>query len=279
MRHATGAGTQQHGAARLRIRDQSRALRLQCPAALPTCFRANSPPADRGRRFVGVSRGLFPIGVSGCGQQRTYQIICPEAVVVASGRHPRQPALAPPDPRRMSWPVAGKCFLERIAMDHRPSMARTILLAALLPLALAACAPDAWRPESPYDAFIDQVQKKCFDQSIGLKAIGPDLLPFPGWPTAPFLMRRHVSTTERFPRMHTSTGSLGSMARGPTRRESPASSPSCRRAHRTRRNRRTSFRRTRPAAAVSRAGQRRGPPPQAAFFVAPRPERNCQVSS
>lgn len=52
---------------------------LQCPAALPTLLsRELAPPLIEGPRFVGVSRGLFTIGVSGCGQQRTYQIICPE---------------------------------------------------------------------------------------------------------------------------------------------------------------------------------------------------------
>ncbi len=69
------------------------------------------------------------------------------------------------------------------ALSHK-----AFLLAALVPLALcSACAPDAWRPENPYDAFIDQVQKKCFDQPIGRKTIGPDLLPYSGTPDSAFL--------------------------------------------------------------------------------------------
>ena len=49
------------------------------------------------------------------------------------------------------------------ALSHK-----AFLQAALVPLALcSACAPDAWRPDNPYDAFIDPVQKKCFDQPIG----------------------------------------------------------------------------------------------------------------
>jgi len=70
-----------------------------------------------------------------------------------------------------------------VAVSHK-----AFLLAALVPLVLcSACAPDAWRPENPYDAFIDQVQKKCFDLSIGVKAIGPDLLPYSGLADSAFL--------------------------------------------------------------------------------------------
>lgn len=44
---------------------------------------------------------------------------------------------------------------------------RFTLLAASLSLAVSACAPDAWRPDSPYEAFLDQVQQKCWNLDIG----------------------------------------------------------------------------------------------------------------
>lgn len=46
----------------------------------------------------------------------------------------------------------------------------------LLAVLLSACAPDAWRPDKPYDAFLDRVQKQCGEQRIGNKSIGWDLL-------------------------------------------------------------------------------------------------------
>ncbi len=44
---------------------------------------------------------------------------------------------------------------------------RTALPALLLSLTLSGCAPDAWRPDSPYEAFLDQVQKQCWSLDIG----------------------------------------------------------------------------------------------------------------
>ncbi|WP_153145450.1 hypothetical protein [Dechloromonas sp. H13] len=46
-----------------------------------------------------------------------------------------------------------------------------VLLALALSLPLAACAPDAWRPDSPYDAFLAQVQNKCWNLDIGGREI------------------------------------------------------------------------------------------------------------
>ena len=51
------------------------------------------------------------------------------------------------------------------------TQARFALLAALLPFGMSACAPDAWRPDSPYEAFLDQVQKKCWNLDIGSQEI------------------------------------------------------------------------------------------------------------
>jgi len=46
-----------------------------------------------------------------------------------------------------------------------------LLPALVLALPLAACAPDAWRPDSPYEAFLGQVQNKCWNLDIGGREI------------------------------------------------------------------------------------------------------------
>ena len=52
---------------------------LNCPDAQATLLsRELMQPAIETVRFQGIQRGAFTIGVSGCGQRRTYQIICPE---------------------------------------------------------------------------------------------------------------------------------------------------------------------------------------------------------
>jgi hypothetical protein len=45
--------------------------------------------------------------------------------------------------------------------------------------ALAACAPDAWKPAPGYDGFLTQVQNACYYQRIGLINVG-DMLTNPG---------------------------------------------------------------------------------------------------
>ncbi len=42
-----------------------------------------------------------------------------------------------------------------------------MFLALALTLPVAACAPDAWRPDSPYEAFLNQVQSKCWNLDLG----------------------------------------------------------------------------------------------------------------
>ena len=44
---------------------------------------------------------------------------------------------------------------------------------------LAACAPDAWKASPGYDGFLDQVQKACYYQRIGVVNVG-DMLTNPG---------------------------------------------------------------------------------------------------
>ena len=52
---------------------------LNCPGAEATLLsRELMQPAIEGPRFSGIQRGSFTIGVSGCGQRRTYQMFCPE---------------------------------------------------------------------------------------------------------------------------------------------------------------------------------------------------------
>jgi hypothetical protein len=56
--------------------------------------------------------------------------------------------------------------------------ARALLLPALLPLALAACAPDAWNASDPYGDFLTQVRDKCWKTQLGRTDI-PQLMPMP----------------------------------------------------------------------------------------------------
>jgi len=55
---------------------------------------------------------------------------------------------------------------------QRPSIltratVRNLALAALLPLALAACAPDAWKANPNYDAFVNQILRNCGNKNMG----------------------------------------------------------------------------------------------------------------
>lgn len=52
-------------------------------------------------------------------------------------------------------------------------------LAALAAAALAACAPDAWKPAPGFDGFLTQVQNACYYQRIGMVNVG-DMLNNPG---------------------------------------------------------------------------------------------------
>ena len=52
-------------------------------------------------------------------------------------------------------------------------------IAVAATLAAAACAPDAWRSEAPYDAFLDTVQKQCLNETLGRARIGIPLMQDP----------------------------------------------------------------------------------------------------
>lgn len=44
---------------------------------------------------------------------------------------------------------------------------RLLAAAAVLPLALSACAPDAWKANPNYDAFVNQILRNCGNKSMG----------------------------------------------------------------------------------------------------------------
>ncbi len=48
-----------------------------------------------------------------------------------------------------------------------PSRLRPWVAAALLPIALAGCAPDAWKPNPGFSAFLNQVERVCGTSRIG----------------------------------------------------------------------------------------------------------------
>lgn len=50
---------------------------------------------------------------------------------------------------------------------------------ALLVLVLGACAPDAWRPDAPFETYLNNVQKQCSYQRIGRVEINSDFLQDP----------------------------------------------------------------------------------------------------
>jgi hypothetical protein len=58
-----------------------------------------------------------------------------------------------------------------------PRAARISALDAAL--AVAACAPDAWKPAPGFDGFLTQVQNACYYQRIGMVNVG-DMLSNPG---------------------------------------------------------------------------------------------------
>lgn len=60
-------------------------------------------------------------------------------------------------------------------MKHRAAL----LAAFCATAALAACAPDAWKPAPGYDGFLNRVQNACYYQRIGLVNVG-DMLTNPG---------------------------------------------------------------------------------------------------
>ena len=56
-----------------------------------------------------------------------------------------------------------------------PNLHRRLALAAMLPLVLTACAPDAWKPSPGVNSFVDKVQRVCGTKRMGEPTIN-DLL-------------------------------------------------------------------------------------------------------
>ena len=51
---------------------------MNCPSAVGQVLsREVTQPAVQGPRMMGEERGQFTIGVEGCGQRQTYQVLCP----------------------------------------------------------------------------------------------------------------------------------------------------------------------------------------------------------
>jgi hypothetical protein len=67
-----------------------------------------------------------------------------------------------------------------IAKGERDMPRSAAPLAALsTTVALAACAPDAWKPAPGFDGFLTQVQNACYYRPIGIVNVG-DMLTNPG---------------------------------------------------------------------------------------------------
>ena len=47
------------------------------------------------------------------------------------------------------------------------SRLRALFVAALVPVALSACAPDAWKNNPNYDAFVNQILRNCGNKNMG----------------------------------------------------------------------------------------------------------------
>lgn len=68
---------------------------------------------------------------------------------------------------------------EQLQESLRPS-ARILTTAVLYAsLALSGCAPDAFRPDAPYEDFLNRVQAKCQYQRIGRVQIDSEFLQDP----------------------------------------------------------------------------------------------------
>jgi hypothetical protein len=76
--------------------------------------------------------------------------------------------------------------------SDKPGRRQRCISIALLALTLAACAPDAWRSDPRYDAFLDQIRIKCRDTRLGSTTI-PELMP-DAMTTDPYFM----DVTSRF---------------------------------------------------------------------------------
>jgi hypothetical protein len=65
---------------------------MNCPSANGQVLsREVTQPAFQGPAMMGEERGLFTIGVEGCGQRQTYEVLCPmggDGCTALEGRRP-----------------------------------------------------------------------------------------------------------------------------------------------------------------------------------------------
>ncbi|WP_291987420.1 hypothetical protein [Candidatus Accumulibacter sp. ACC007] len=62
---------------------------------------------------------------------------------------------------------------------RQPRSLASAVLAVFALLSVSACAPDAWRSDDPYEAFLTRVQNKCLYERIGRMEINADSLQDP----------------------------------------------------------------------------------------------------
>jgi len=86
---------------------------------------------------------------------------------------------------------------------------RRTFLTCVLSLSLAACAPDAWRPDSPYEAFLNQVQNKCWNLDLGGREINSLLNDSGDAATGAYFL----DLTSRYPRTHRASAAFSSRCR------------------------------------------------------------------
>jgi hypothetical protein len=77
--------------------------------------------------------------------------------------------------------------------DGRPNRWRALAAAALLPLAWAGCAQDAWRPDPNFSAFLNKVSQNCGGMRLGEPLIR-DLMN----PGSPMYSALFLDLTSRF---------------------------------------------------------------------------------
>ncbi len=100
----------------------------------------------------------------------------PLSVGVARGGQPTAARQAAEGMAPVSASLAASPRMRR-RTDRRATLRRS--LAPLFVAAATACAPDAWRPDNAYDAFLDQVQDRCGYLDVGGRRIGADLIQGP----------------------------------------------------------------------------------------------------
>lgn len=83
---------------------------------------------------------------------------CPVGIMTEMHNRPYSQAFPQQEPamiQSMPHPIRGSSRL------------RALFVAALVPVALSACAPDAWKNNPNYDAFVNQILRNCGNKNMG----------------------------------------------------------------------------------------------------------------